>query len=485
MRGTLRLVLGLAIVALAVAATVFFADRPGTIHLIWLGREIDTSVAVLLIGLLLAVLVLWLVIDLVRWVIGVPRRMVGRRKDARRLAGYRVLTDGLVALAAGDAREAERLKNRAQLMFEQSDHAIPPLARLLTAQLALLRDDQAAAKAEFTAMLADPETEFLGLRGLIVQAMKAGDDAEALRLSDRANRLKPRMPWVLQSRLALETRSGDWRAAQESLKTAVKQQVLSTEDGRRYKATLLIAESRQAAQAGRHREALTYAAQAHGLDLGFAPAVAHYAERLNATDRQAKALKMLETAWTAHGHPIVAACYDRLLEAEAPTTRLKRFERLTDLRPADPEGHIVAGSLAIQARLWTDARRHLDRAGAGTAEGPWPRRLCQLMAELETAERGDAHTTRLWLERAAHAPEDPLWICSACGAESHDWDPLCPSCQGFDSFVWHRPDRAQAKPIEPIRSLTHDTLLDIASAAPAIPALTAGEAAEAAARTGV
>ena len=44
MRGTLRLLLGLAIVALAVAATVFFADRPGTVHLVWLGRAIDTSV---------------------------------------------------------------------------------------------------------------------------------------------------------------------------------------------------------------------------------------------------------------------------------------------------------------------------------------------------------------------------------------------------------------------------------------------------------
>jgi HemY protein len=485
MRGTFRLALGFAIIALAIAAAVFFADRPGTVHLLWLGRAIDTSVAVLVFGVVILVVLLWIGLSVVLWLIRVPGRALERRRDARRLAGYRVLTDGLVALAAGDSREAEKLKNRAQLMFEQSDHAVPPLARLLSAQLALLRSDEVAAKLEFTAMLASPETEFLGLRGLIVQAMKSGDDAGALKLAERANRLKPRTPWVLQSQLALETRSGDWVAAQDTLKAAVKQQVLTLEQGRSYKATLLIAHSRQAVRDGKARDALTYAAQAHGLDLGFAPAATHYAERLNAADRQAKGLKILEAAWVAHGHPTIAACYDRLLSADAPATRLKHFERLTDLRPADTEGHIAAGALAIQARLWAEARRHLDRAGAADSVGPWPKHLCHLMAELETADRGDASATRLWLERAAHAPEAPLWVCGACGAETHDWEPLCTSCQGFDTLAWRTPDRAVAKPIEPIRSVSHDTLLDVAAAPPTAPAVIAGEAAEAAARSGI
>ena len=134
MRGAFRLALGFAVIALAIAAAVFFADRPGTVHLLWLGRAIDTSVAVLIFGLAVLAVLLWIVIGGVFWLVRVPGRAFQRRRDARRLAGYRVLTDGLVALAAGDAREAERLKHRAELMFEQSDHAVPPLARTYSAR---------------------------------------------------------------------------------------------------------------------------------------------------------------------------------------------------------------------------------------------------------------------------------------------------------------------------------------------------------------
>src|ERR1700690_919149 len=98
MRGTFRLALGFAIIALAIAAAVFFADRPGTVHLLWLGRAIDTSVAVLVFGVVILVVLLWIGLSVVLWLIRVPGRALERRRDARRLAGYRVLTDGLVAL---------------------------------------------------------------------------------------------------------------------------------------------------------------------------------------------------------------------------------------------------------------------------------------------------------------------------------------------------------------------------------------------------
>src|SRR5262249_1991532 len=55
----------------------------------------------------------------------------------------------------------------------------PPLTLLLAAQTAQLGGDEDAARRYFTAMLEKPETAFLGLRGLLMQAMKAGDRAEA------------------------------------------------------------------------------------------------------------------------------------------------------------------------------------------------------------------------------------------------------------------------------------------------------------------
>ena len=317
-------------IALVVAAAVFFADRPGTIAVTWLGWRIDVALGVAVLVLVAAVVVLWAVLSLLARLIRAPRHFAGRRRDQRRLEGYRALTSGLVAVAAGDARAAERLHKRAELMFRKGQLESPPLTRLLSAQAALMRGDGAKAEGEFSAMLGDPETEFLGLRGLILQALKRGDDATALKLTTRANQLKPSTAWVLQSQLALETRAQEWRKATATLKQAVKKGAISAETGRHYQATLLIAHSRRAAGEGLGRDALSYAAQAHGLDEGFAPAAVHYARLLRDNNRTAKGLRALETAWAREGHPQVAETYDLLLASEAPVQRLKRFERLVE-----------------------------------------------------------------------------------------------------------------------------------------------------------
>jgi HemY protein len=36
---------------------------------------------------------------------------------------------------------------------------------------------------------------------------------------------------------------------------------------------------------------------------------------------------------------------------------------------------------------------------------------------------------------------DPAYICSRCGGESGDWQPLCPHCASFDALTWRTPPR--------------------------------------------
>ena len=54
----------------------------------------------------------------------------------------------------------------------------PPLTLLLSAQAAQLEGDDQAARGYFEAMLDQPATAFLGLRGLLVQAERTGDTAQ-------------------------------------------------------------------------------------------------------------------------------------------------------------------------------------------------------------------------------------------------------------------------------------------------------------------
>src|SRR5215469_652584 len=162
---------------------------------------------------MIAALLFWLV----SLIIDSPRAFLRHRRERRRRAGYRALTQGMVAVAAGDPQDARRCARRADALL-----ADPPLTLLLSAQAAQLEGDEMAAKKFFTAMLDRRETEFLGLRGLLNQALRVGDRATALRLSERAASLRPGTPWVVESRFDLEVREGRWEAAQQTLARAAK-----------------------------------------------------------------------------------------------------------------------------------------------------------------------------------------------------------------------------------------------------------------------
>ncbi len=457
----IRLIFSLAALALSVVAALFFVDYPGSVTLVWQGWRIDSSVSVLLAILVALFIVVWVVLGTVMRFVRAPRHFFRRRRESQHLQAYRVLTDGLVAIAAGDTRGAERLQRRALSLFARTKQPTPPLARLLSAQTALLRGDSPAAEAEFTAMVDHRETEFLGLRGLIVQAMKRGDTDTALLLTERARRLRPEAGWVIQNQLALETRKGDWAGARATLKLAVKHQAVTEGMARRHRLALLLAASRAAERDGRARDALKAAAQAHALDESFAPASVEYARLLGAAKRGRKGLRVLESAWQKAPHPAIAAEYDSLLGAEPPLSRLKRFQHLVDLRPSDPDSHLAAAGVALATQLWGEARRHLEAAGAG-GPGPWSRLLCRHSAELERHQHGDEAAARLWLERGAAAPADPCWCCAQCGSESADWDVLCPVCEGFDTLNWQRADQQTSRIVDVARgpAIAASTLLD-------------------------
>src|SRR5260221_7833152 len=129
-------------------------------------------------------------------------------------------------------------------------------------------------------MLERPETEFLGLRGLVMQAIRGGDERAALMLVERARALRPRTPWVLSSLYELQARAGQWSEAEATLAEATKRKALPPDESRHHRAVLLHEQSRLAEAQGEPRQALQHAAKAHELDPGFTPATERYAQLL-------------------------------------------------------------------------------------------------------------------------------------------------------------------------------------------------------------
>ena len=90
------------------------ADSPGEVSLEWLGYKVDTSVAILIFVTVLFGIILTFFYNTWINLKKAPNRLFKIRRDWRRERGYKALTQGMVAVAAGDAQEARRLAKKAE-----------------------------------------------------------------------------------------------------------------------------------------------------------------------------------------------------------------------------------------------------------------------------------------------------------------------------------------------------------------------------------
>src|SRR4051812_22061798 len=163
-------------IAVVVAIAVWLADRPGRVSVTWLGHNIDLSVGMALAVLVIFIFVLYLLWRLWHVVRRAPTEYGVFRRNRRQAKGFRALTRGLVAVAAGDPVEAKRLARTAHGLLDKS-----PLTLLLAAQAAQLEGDEMGAQRYFEALAKNPEAGLLGLRGLATAALKRGDEEAALK----------------------------------------------------------------------------------------------------------------------------------------------------------------------------------------------------------------------------------------------------------------------------------------------------------------
>jgi HemY protein len=334
----------------------------------------------------------------------------------------------MVAVAAGDAGEAERQARRAAALLED-----PPLTMLLQAQAAQLNGDDAAARRYFEAMLERPDMAFLGLRGLLMQAERAGDGIQALGYARRAHAMNPKTPWLHTTLFELEARGGDWHKALGVAEQGAKLGAMARGEARRRKAVAELALSEAAERAGDPALALARARAAYK-DAPDTAAAIRLVALLTEAGRGRAAAKIAERAWAANPHPELA----RLVGTLAPEEPLKRFaavERLVAANPDHVESQLAVAEAALAAQLWGQARSRLERAAAIRPSA----RAYRLFATLEEAEKQDHEAARRWLMRAASAPPDFAWVCGACGAAAARWTPTCGRCGAVGTQAWAEP----------------------------------------------
>src|SRR5215467_4025667 len=425
-----RTLIWFVVAAVVMFGAVWLAEQPGSITAEWRGWRLDTNVGVILIVFVVLILLSVAVWLLYRWIAGAPGALFDTWGESKRRRGYQALTQGLAAVAAGDGAEAQKNARKAEQLLSE-----PPLTLLLSAQAAQLTGDRDGAKRAFNAMLEDEQMAFLGLRGLIAQSLREGDQGQALAYAERAFKLRPQTPWVVHSLFDMQAQIGRWREAQDTLDAGLRRKVVTADKGRTLKALLLVERSRAAERDGSDGDALALAREAFGLAPERIAVSSRLAELQIKTGDGRRAMRTLERGWALAPHPDLATLY---LKASAESDALKRVgivRKLAGQKPDDLESNLALAQAALDAGLWGEARRYLDAAG-GTHP---PVRVCRLMAEVEERAQTDQAKVHDWLARAATAPADRAWRCAACGAHHEAWRSVCESCGAFGTLHWRAP----------------------------------------------
>src|SRR5690606_35626111 len=115
----------------------------------------------------------------------------------------------------------------------------------------------------FEAMLASPDTEQLGLRGLFLEAGREGETEAQRQFAERALRLNPKLSWPVEALFELQCKAGDWSGALETLALARRHGHVERPVADRRRAVLLAAQA-QALEENDSEKALTLALEAHG-----------------------------------------------------------------------------------------------------------------------------------------------------------------------------------------------------------------------------
>ena len=381
------------VVALAFGAQWLLAQT-GEVLITFRGDEFTLSPILVVLGAVVLLAALWLLFLLAGFLLSVLRfvngddtavsRYFARNRERR---GYEALSDSIIALASGEAREATTKAQAAEKYLGR-----PEVTDVVVAQAAEAAGDRDRAMEAYKRLVRNDRTRFVGVRGLMRQKLEEGDTDTGMKLAEKAFALKPRHVETQDTLLRLQAKEEDWEGARRVLMAKLKSGSLPKDVYKRREAVLSLADARARLAEGKADAARAEALEANRLSPELVPA-AVLASRMHIEAGEARrAAKVLRTAWQKTHHPDLAAAFADIEPAETPAARIKRFGSLLKLDPrgargadardrAAPRGRGLPGG-APRARL---ARREPSDDAEPVAHGR------------DRARRGGLGGGRAWL----------------------------------------------------------------------------------------
>ena len=405
-----RIITFLVVAIVVIAFGWWLAGLPGTFGATLGDVTISLPAPWAVLGAIILFLVVYLAFRLVTLILRLPTRSRRIAAERARVKGDQAVTRTLLALAGGDGATAMKEAGRSRALLGDTPHTL-----LLAAYAGRQAGQGEAAETAFTLLAGRKDAAFLGLRGLMQDAVARSDWDAARALSQRAGEVNPDAPWLRAERARLAIQDGDWK------------QALALSGAEDPLAAIGTAASDAATDTS---EARRFAKDAWLADKSFTPAALAYARRLREAGREKRAQEVLQGSWGKSPHPALAVM---ALEGSAdPVIRAWRIGGLASAAPNHPESYLLRAQAELERGNLPQAQREAE---AAQAVGMDQRRVWRLLAAIAD-RRGDGDAAAEAFRRSADAEPDPQWRCGNCGTVHDEWRPRCDACGAVGQIAW-------------------------------------------------
>ncbi|EJF89626.1 hypothetical protein ME1_00396 [Bartonella vinsonii subsp. arupensis OK-94-513] len=406
------------------------ANHNGVFVITFLHLRFSVSLLTVLCALILFLGILALLWWLLSVLFSVPSALSHYFYHRHKKRGYQALSQGLLAVFAGDGILAQQMEARVAKYLAGKQE---PLAKLLQAQTLSLQNNSASAISLYEEMRKETPTKLAGLYGLFREALKSKAYEAAQQYAEEALALSPALLWAHQAVLDRLSVEGQWDKALavfERAQKALPRSTRSTVERQHIQALLFSGQALHLLET--HPVAARAAIlKAHKLAPDFIPIVVIAADILYKLNEMRKADKMIITAWKKEPHPDLAALY--LEREEGAVGRLKRAKTLASYNKDTFEAAFLIAKAALDAGETVLAREQAEKALQYH-----PREsVYLLLADIEEAQGNNQGAVRQWLSLALRAERDPVWMCD--GTVFPSWSVVSPISGRLGCFEWKAP----------------------------------------------
>ncbi len=425
-------------IAIALGVVYLVNILPGDLHLSIGNHDISLgySVAILLLVVMIGFVV---AIDrIIRWILGFSLFSSKKRSLRKKEKSYQAIQRGLVAITAGDSKEALKQAKRAENLNAEN-----ALTQLLGAQAAISSHDFEEAKKRYTELLKDPKTQLMGYRGLYSLAVSENDHDEALALIKRAYEQHPASSWAFQGLFDQHIRKQEFKQALAMVRFGIKKNHISAKKGYHLTAVLNTELARLKNEQNLYSEALTYGQKAYKAESIFIPAAIELIRAHMGQKAFGPAEKLIHKIWKQEPRMDLLSLWFQIHENKPNEAKLKAATKLYNLNPEHEESRLFMAEVALKLDNLSLAQTQLD-ALMSEHEVPQQRTL-RLLAELEDKDesRQDPDKIRNYLLQMSTARFAPAWICEATKLTYPSWQAV--SLAGkFDGLHWQEPSQDEA-----------------------------------------